>query len=487
MNKLKQSSPYVVIVLLIVLATVLSKALQSRLDEVDLAMVYLLVIIYSGYRFSIRQVVFTVITCVVTYDFFIIPKYYSFDIEKLHHIVTLSVMVVIGFVVAKLSHGQRRELERSRALQQYHHDHFELASTLASLNDSQSIAKAAVDYWDTIESCCAQIWLTRDTLRLLSSHASFNGHDHRPLIMQYASMTTDHLILDAYLSVYALMDEQGQFGVLLLRSMKKTESSPFALPVLTMSLARTEANQALINFKKTAEREKMRNTLLASVSHDLKTPLGIIMGASTTLRDPDLTLEEPVQSELLDTIAYASQTLSNSLTKLLDMTRYSSGQLVLKLDWYDLEEVIGAGLKRISPFIQDHHICVNVLPMLIKLDGILFEQVITNLIENAVRYTEKGTSIFIDGKYENDQLILTIMDQGRGIDDVDFPLIFDRFYRGSQQTSKGTGLGLAICKVIVEAHYGEIRVHNVKPHGACFTLVIPCEYYAAGEVMDDGH
>ena len=99
MNKLKQSSPYVVIALLIVLATVLSKALQSRLDEVDLAMVYLLVIIYSGYRFSIRQVVFTVITCVVTYDFFIIPKYYSFDIEKLHHIVTLSVMVVIGFVV----------------------------------------------------------------------------------------------------------------------------------------------------------------------------------------------------------------------------------------------------------------------------------------------------------------------------------------------------------------------------------------------------
>lgn len=478
-------SPYVVIVCLIVLVTVIGKLVQLHFDEVDLAMLYLLVIIFSGHYFPIRPVWFSIVTCVITYDFFIIPKYYSFNIEKLHHIVTLIVMVVVGLVVSRLSQAQRRELERSQALQKHNHHHFQLASTMASLNDSESIAQAAVNYLAEVEHCSAQIWLTRSSLRLLSSHASFNGHDHRALIAQYAHMGCERLLLDAYLSVYSLNDDQGQFGVLLIRSDAVLNTPPFTLPVLTLSLARAEANQTLINLKKSTEREKTRNTLLASVSHDLKTPLGIILGAATTLRDPDLSLDKSVQEELLDTIDHASRSLSLSLSKLLDMTRYSSGELTLKEDWYDLEAVIGAALKRISPFIADHHIQVSMSPLLVKLDGILFEQVISNLVENAARYSPKQTRIDIAARYETDQLIVMVQDEGKGIPADELPLIFDRFYRGSNQTSKGTGLGLAICKVIVEAHYGEIRVKNTPDKGACFTLVIPCEHYQTDDNFDE--
>jgi two-component system sensor histidine kinase KdpD len=478
-------SPYLVITFLTIFVTLVGKLVQLHFDEVDLAMLYLLVIIFSGHYYPMRPVWFSIVACVITYDFFIIPKYYSFNIEKLHHIVTLFVMVLIGLVVSRLSQAQRRELERSKALQKHNHDHFQLASVMASLNDSESIAQAAVNYLNDIEKCTAQIWLTRTSLRLLSTHSSFHGQDHRHLISQYTDMGCERLLLDAYLSVYSLNDDQGQFGLLLLRSEEVLVSPPFALPVLTLSLARAESNQTLINLKKSAEREKTRNTLLASVSHDLKTPLGIILGAATTLRDPDLTLDNTVQNELLDTIDYASRGLSLSLSKLLDMTRYSSGELNLKVDWCDLEAIIGAALKRISPFVSDHQICIQMMPLFVKIDGILFEQVISNLVENAARYSPKNTKICIRGSYDSNQLTLTVQDEGQGIPAQELPFIFDRFYRGSNQTSKGTGLGLAICKVIVEAHYGEIRVKNTVARGACFTLVIPCEHYQVDETFHE--
>ncbi|MBF4333327.1 sensor histidine kinase, partial [Vibrio anguillarum] len=144
--------------------------------------------------------------------------------------------------------------------------------------------------------------------------------------------------------------------------------TPWVISLLSLSLARSQANQALAEVETANQLETMRSTLLASVSHDLKTPLGTIIGVATTLTDAGLTLDQEVRDELLKSIAEQGERLNRSLTKLLDITRYTSAALVPKLDWVEPEEVLGSALSRLSRRLRHHHVNLKSEPMLVELD-----------------------------------------------------------------------------------------------------------------------
>ena len=227
-----------------------------------------------------------------------------------------------------------------------------------------------------------------------------------------------------------------------------------------------------------AETERTRSALLSSVSHDLRTPLAVITGAASSLRDGSRTLSEATREGLADTIAEEALRLNRLIGNLLDMTRLESGTLSPRKEWYSLEEVVGAALARLEPVLQDRVVRSNLpddLP-LVPLDGVLFEQVVWNLVENASKYTPAAGSIDISAGVQGGELRFEVADRGPGIGSGDERRLFEKFYRGANASGQpGVGLGLSICEAIVRAHGGTIEAANRAGGGAVFTVWLPLD------------
>jgi two-component system sensor histidine kinase KdpD len=222
----------------------------------------------------------------------------------------------------------------------------------------------------------------------------------------------------------------------------------------------------------------LRTSLLTSISHDLKTPLASILGAGSTLRDYDKELSAEGKTELLSTVITESERLNRFIANLLDMTKLESGAIVPNLALHDMGELVGAALQRASVILADHKVEVRLaadLPML-RLDAVLFEQVLFNLLDNAAKYAVDHSTISIRTWRDGDWAFLQILDEGEGIPPDDLDKIFEKFYRARKgdRVLAGTGLGLAIAQGFVESMGGTISAGNRQDRsGAVFTLRLP--------------
>jgi len=227
-----------------------------------------------------------------------------------------------------------------------------------------------------------------------------------------------------------------------------------------------------------AETERLRNALLTSISHDLRTPLASILGSATTLKTYRRSMDDAAQDELASTIQDEAERLNRFIANLLDMTRLESGAIQPKTEVVDLADIIGSTLRRASDVLARHKTKLEIppeLPML-KLDPVLLEQVLFNLLDNAAKYTPPGTTITVRAEATGNRVTLRILDEGEGIPAADLEKIFDKFYRAREGDSKraGTGLGLAICRGFVEAMGGTIAAANrTERKGAVFTITLP--------------
>lgn len=233
------------------------------------------------------------------------------------------------------------------------------------------------------------------------------------------------------------------------------------------------------NLREKEEKEstiKLYNTVLNSLSHELRIPITTIIGSVDTLKENNINLPEKYKEELLDEIQEASLRLNGQVENLLNMSRLETGNFQLKKDWTDINELIYIVLNKITNS-QQHNIQFNPdenLPYF-KIDMGLMEQVIHILIQNAVNYTPTTSTIQINSKEENEHLILEIIDNGKGFPEDKLELVFEKFYRLPNSKTGGTGLGLSIAKGFVEAHNGTIELKNNPEGGARVTLKIPCE------------
>lgn len=244
--------------------------------------------------------------------------------------------------------------------------------------------------------------------------------------------------------------------------------------VLTNRLRRQE--------KKVRDREekentiRLYNTLLNSLSHELKTPIAAVIGAVDTLKEGDGTLTPGERAELLAEIEIAGNRLGTQVENLLNMSRLEAGKLRLKADWTDVNELVFRVTGKIPEenrgriiFRPDEQ-----LP-LIRLDGGLIETALYSIVHNAIRYTPAGTPVEISAAYDSGQLSITVSDNGRGIPGQYIALIFEKFYRLPHSGTGGSGLGLSIAKGFVEAHGGKISAWNRESGGAAFTVTLPSE------------
>ncbi len=222
---------------------------------------------------------------------------------------------------------------------------------------------------------------------------------------------------------------------------------------------------------------KLYKTLFDSLSHELRTPIATIVGATDNLLQKDSNVSESDKVKLLEQISIASFRLNRLIDNLLNMQRLESGMLKIKPNWCEINELINSVVNRLSDELSTHNLQIRMQDEfpIIKLDFGLIEQVIFNLLHNEVLYTPNGSTISIFCNITNNNLTICISDNGKGFSDEELKMLFTKFYRSAAKTTGGTGLGLSIVKGFVEAHGGNVKVENNQPHGAKFTLEIPVE------------
>jgi len=251
-----------------------------------------------------------------------------------------------------------------------------------------------------------------------------------------------------------------------------------------LAIERINLAQDVDRARISAETERLRSALLTSISHDLRTPLSSILGSATALKSQRKMLGEAAQEELVDTIQEEAERLNRFIANLLDMTRLESGAIAPNVDMIDLGDIVGSVLEQGRKVLAGHKIVIDLepdLPML-RVDPVLFAQVLFNVLDNAAKYSPAGTEIHLQARREGSAIRLEVLDEGEGVPPADLERIFDKFYRvhAADRKRAGTGLGLAICRGFIEAMGGTIVAGNRKDRrGAVFTITMPVEAQAA--------
>jgi two-component system sensor histidine kinase KdpD len=245
-----------------------------------------------------------------------------------------------------------------------------------------------------------------------------------------------------------------------------------------LALERARLTRTAASAQAFAESDAFKTTLLAALSHDLRTPLAVIKASSTALLDSSVDWDEQSRSELLHAIDEETDRLNAMMGSLLDLTRLQGGALRPDRQWYDIAELVADVINRPGLRLADHPLSVEVAPDLptARFDYVLIAQVLTNLIENAIKYTPPGTPITISARTVPGAIDVAVADRGPGISAADLPHLFDVFYRApADRRIPGSGIGLAICKGFVEAHGGRLRVESSPGQGATFRFTLPID------------
>ncbi|MFD2033803.1 ATP-binding protein [Belliella marina] len=223
---------------------------------------------------------------------------------------------------------------------------------------------------------------------------------------------------------------------------------------------------------------KLYNTLLSSLSHELRTPISTIIGAIDTIKDNQTKLSENNRNELYAEIQIASFRLNRQVENLLSMSRLEAGFIQPKVDWCDLNELVFSSIKDNENDAQHHKIVFipNENLPLVRIDSGLTEQILYNLIHNAVQHTPQHSTISIELGYDETHCIISVFDNGKGFPETEIDFVFDKFYRLNNTATGGTGLGLSIVKGFAEAMNGKVLLENLATGGAKFTIEIPCEF-----------
>ena len=481
--------------------TALALPLLPLLDLANIVMLFLLAVVGAALRFGRGPAVLAAFLNVAAFDFFFVPPRMSFAVSDAQYLLTFAVMLVVGLVTGQLTAGLRYEARiashreaRSRAL-------FEVARELSSVLLTQQcvvIAEAAIAREFRGR---AHVFLLdmQDQLQLPSSAPGEPTLDlgtaqwalaHN----EAAGLGTDTLPGSAwlYLPLRAPMRTRGVLALqpeeprLLLVPEQRRQLETFAGLAAT-ALERVHyvdvAQQATVQM----ESERLRNSLLSALSHDLRTPLAALYGLSDLLVNSAAALPPATQTAqtlaLRDTaqaIHAEARRINAMVNNLLDMARLQSGTVRLKREWQPIEEVVGSALRSVGSVLADHQVGIELAPELplVHIDAVLIERVLANLLENAAKYTPPGSAVTISARVATPDLLLTVSDNGPGLPAGREDALFEKFTRGERESAtSGVGLGLAICRAIVEAHGGHIRVDPARAdgpqRGARFSVSLP--------------
>lgn len=476
------------------LCTILLLPVREYIEPSNLVMVYLVSVVGIALRYGrIPSLVATFLSAICFNLFFVAP-YNVFKIADEKHIITFCVLTLTGIIIGSQTSKLRLQAITARKREKNTSSLFAMTRELTASRGKLNLAQVAAQHIAEVLDSNVFIWLPDEKGELQTvvaeTHSDLHGADpvreesvarwafsHK----QTAGLGTD--TLPSATSFYApLVASSGVMGVIGLMpheekstgySTDKIELIEAFSSITASALERAHAAEMVEKTMVEASSEKLRNILLSSVSHDLRTPLVAITSAASTLLIEGGKISNEYKTELLRSIHEEGARLARMVTNLLDVTSLESGSVKLNKELYFIEELIGSALMRVEQKLTRHKVVTDIeqgLPLL-RIDGLLIEQVLINLLENAAMHTPAGTSINITAMINKPDIQVTISDNGQGIKAGDEEKIFDKFYGGN---SSDGSLGLAICRGIVSAHDGKIWAKNAdEGTGAVFTFILP--------------
>jgi two-component system sensor histidine kinase KdpD len=450
-------------VLIAAACTALAATMSIWFAPTNLAMVYLLGVVLAATQLGRNAAIAASVVGTLAFDFFFIPPQYSFAISDTQYLITAIVLLTVGLVISSLASGLRLQAHAAMFRERHTAALYAMAGELATASSLDDIATSSLSHLGKIFDASGLILLKRPdgTMR------SF-GTDTLP------AAEAIYLPLNGTLGKVGVLVIHGNRGPALVCEQQRLLEA-FANQI-AVAVERDELRRAAHASAYAAQEERLRSSLLSSISHDLRTPLAVIGGSASTLLQGNSQLAEGTPRQFVQTIHDEAQRMTHMVNNILDMTRLQSGPVRLDLQSYDLEEIVGAVLERLKDQFGQRVVSINIphdLPML-HVDGVLFEKVLLNVLENAAKYTPPHSHIGIVASLRERQIEIQVTDDGPGIPNGSEHMVFAKFYRTHAQGDvKGTGLGLAICSAIIEAHGGRIWAENRPEGGAIFSLVLP--------------
>ncbi|MEW6696883.1 MAG: ATP-binding protein [Bacillota bacterium] len=487
--------PYVASLLIMVVLTLVAAPLKNTLGSVNIAMLYLLPILLSAVRWGTRPSIATAVMAVIAYDFFLVPPTLSFTVADIRYVITFAIFLMVALFTSHLSTRLRQQVVNSRRREARVSALYSLSREIAAVADFEPVLESIVKkVADTIEGQVVLLLPEKERKLVLKASSEtaggsfFNENEYAVATWvlargQKAGKGTD--TLGAAEGFYLpLKTDKEIHGVLGIRSGDPdTYFEPEQLRLLeafaglaSMAVARVKLADQAREAQTLAESERLRTALFSSLSHDLRTPLASIIGAVTGLLESDEVYSKEARRDLLQSIQHGALRMSRFVHNLLDMAKLESGLVQPNKEWCDIQDIVGVAISRLDESLAARPLNINIdnnLP-LIKADFILIEQVLVNLLDNALKYSEPGTEITIKASQMDKEIEVSVSDRGPEIPAEDMERIFDKFYRlQSPRLVSGTGLGLAICKGFVEAHGGKIWAANRQGGGVEMRFTLP--------------
>ena len=475
------------------LTTVIASFLVYRFDLSNVAMLYLLGVIVVSTRFGRGPGALTSLLSVFAFDFFFVPPKLSFAVSDTQYLLTFIVMLTVSLVISNLTSNLRYQAqgatyreERIRAL-------YDLGKELAAALTSAHIIEISISHLSGVFQSRGVILLPDSHERIRVMGSENNDATQESINLGIAQWVYEHdeeagfgtntlpSSKAIYLPLKAPMRTRGVLAIIPedpatiflpeQRRLLDTFVSQIALALERVHYVEV-AQDALI----TMESERLRNSLLSAISHDLRTPLTAIIGIVSSLKEQEQDMSRDKRLELIDALYGQAFRMNSLVTNLLDMARLQTGKVQLNKQWQMLEEVVGSAIRTMQHALVQHRVQVHLphdLPLL-QFDAVLIERVLCNLLENADKYTPAGSHLVVSAEKRDDEVWISLADDGPGLPAGMETRIFDKFTRGEKESAKpGVGLGLSICRAIVEAHDGKIWANNLPTKGAIFTFSLP--------------
>ncbi|WP_153774777.1 sensor histidine kinase KdpD [Pseudomonas sp. MNR3A] len=474
------------------LAAGLAWAVSSVLALPNISLVFLAAVLLVAVRSSLGPALACAALSFLTYDFLFIPPSFSFSIQREEDVLTLVFFLLMAALTGNLAARQRRQLQALRETQGETRQLLDLSRRLTVATDRQAVFSAAgqhLDDWQGIQICL----LERDAEGLLqvASGGPQVFTDNERAAAEWAwqhgqaaghgSDTLPHgrwwwwpLAVDE--TPLALLGVQPASGEPL-SAQRRRLLTALAEP-LAQALARAHLGEQLEAARLHGETEQLRSALLASVSHDLRTPLTAMRGSIDSLLALGDAIPPDDRRELLEGTRNEAERLDRYIQNLLDMTRLGHGGLKLARDWVSPGDIVGSALNRLRAVLAPLRVDTEVpaeLPLLF-VHAALIEQALVNVLENAARFSPVNGRLALRVEVQDEHLCFAVADQGPGIPVAEREKIFDMFYTAARgdRGGQGTGLGLAICQGMIGAHGGSILVgEGIDGQGTCITLCLP--------------
>ena len=470
--------------------------LISVLNTATIMVLFVLSVMVIAVKYGTGPTMLATLSSVAAFDFFFVEPRFSFNVTSWQYLVTFAAMLAVGFLTVYLASSLRYQVEMSALREQRTRALYEFARDLSGVLQVEQVCS-----WT--QSAIENMFQTASLLLLPDN----SGQLQLPIFSQQTNPHCLHIsVLDLGIAQWAFDNTQPSGagttfvpsssysflpliapmrarGVLAIR-VRDTRALPIrdqsellqAFAALSaMALERVHYIEVAQDAVVRAESERLRNTMLAALSHDLRTPLTSLAGLSESLAmsRPPLT---QAQNDMAQGLHSEALRMCRSVENLLEMAKIQSGPLALNLQWHSFEEAVGSALRATASSLALHclHTTVPTTLPLVRFDAMLIERVLVNLLENAAKYAPTRSVVTVSAYAEGCELVVTISDSGPGLPLGKEHSIFEKFVRGNVESSQpGIGLGLAICKAIIEAHKGIISGETLPIGGACMRFTIP--------------